>query len=474
MISKAKRKGRCNWVCCLLTVWLAYPGVTFSQDTQRPANPREMLAVMQIDDSLLRQFVDGRPVGEQETESLLRILFRLPGFAQVDIDRWTKPLGDTKSLLDACAQNRFELFELRGQVQSIQTRTVLPELVDRLGFAEYYRVLLKCDQFQSVVYLRELPQTWRGPYSQGESIRQQVSVQALLLKRQDIQGAPALVFAATRLSWYPDSASAMLGVTESQVLLGRMGVDCSQFANLQHRATMRSEDRESFYQMLAAVRHAETTQFEKLASRSFDISRLIRQPSQVVGELYALQGTARRAIRIEVGDRDIRERFGIDHYFEVEVFLPLPKPVRFVDERHSEGKVFQDYPFVICVPDLPPQMPTGDDIRVPVRFAGFFLKLWAYRTQFMADMQTRDSKPAKQLSPLLIGPSVLPIETVPPANSPLSLIIAGLFIASLLLLWALMGRASYLDRRRSQQLFQKNLPVDSTFSDLRSSEKTER
>ena len=38
---------------------------------------------------------------------------------------------------------------------------------------------------------------------------------------------------------------------------------------------------------------------------------------------------------------------------------------------------------MICVPELPTGMEQGDDIRVPITFSGFFLKLWAYESEFM-------------------------------------------------------------------------------------------
>ena len=248
-------------------------------------------------------------------------------------------------------------------------------------------------------------------------------------------------------------------------MLSQLGVDTSRLTDIQHRASMKGGDRESFYQLIAAVHHSESTQFAKLGRREFEISRMIKTPQNVVGELYTLHGLARRAVRINVDDADIRERFGIDHYWEIEVFLPMEKPVRFVDEQNAEGKVFNDYPFVVCVPELPTNMETGDDIRVPISFSGFFFKLWAYRTQFMEEMQTANAKPAMQLSPLLIGPTVVP-DVAPPAESQVSLIIAGVFTGCLLLIWFLLWRASIQDRKRSKSLFEKNLPSDASFENL--------
>ncbi len=173
---------------------------------------------------------------------------------------------------------------------------------------------------------------------------------------------------------------------------------------------------------------------------------MIQQPATVSGQLYTLTGVARRAVRIRVDDPDIQERFGIDHYFEVEVFLPLEQNVRFVDPS-DEDKVFSDYPFVFCLRRLPEGMAVGDDIHQAVRISGFFMKLWAYQTQFMSG-NVRDRKPRQlQLSPLLIGPSAELLQTQPSRNPYLSAVIATLFTIGLLAIWLVMWRFSVGDRR---------------------------
>ena len=58
-------------------------------------------------------------------------------------------------------------------------------------------------------------------------------------------------------------------------------------------------------------------------------------------------------------------------------------------------------------------MERGDDIRVQVDFSGFFMKLWAYRSQFMSGDQPRSAAPRLQQSPLLIGPTVTPTQPKP-------------------------------------------------------------
>ena len=341
----------------LLVVWAA---PLFAQPEASSRTPREMLRIMQIDDSVLDQFVDGREVDKGEQEPLLRLLFRLPTVPQIDLDRWSRALPESTSHDRICSEHRFDFFELEGTVDQIDARSIIPELVQRLGFSEYFQLTVSHGTQKSLVFVQQLPEAWSRSMEMGNVIHEPVRVQGLLLKYQSVDGQSTLVFAAPRIHWYPTQASPERGVTDDLVMLANMGVDIATLADVQHRTKMTRQDRESFYQLLTAVRHAEPSQFEKLGRQDFDIGRLIREPESAMGELYALEGLARRAIRIEVTDADITERFGIDHYFEVEVFVPMERSVRFVNEaKQQEARVFQDYPFVFCVPEPPARHATG-------------------------------------------------------------------------------------------------------------------
>lgn len=439
---------------------------------QRVASPREMLDIVQVDASQRKHFVDDRPLTD-ESETLGRILFRLPSFSQADIDRWTKVIEEPEAMLRNPDSYRFEMFDVRGVVASLRRIQVIPELVQRLGFDEYFEIDIQHDEIQSTIYCRDIPKRWRAAFDEqplavvnGETIR----AQALLLKRTlDENGKRSLVFAAPRINWHPSKSSASLGTTEDQVLLGQLGLDIDRLSDLVQKAKMTSKDRECFYQSLAAVRLVEPEQLARLGRKEFEIARMIQTPQDVAGELYTLHGLARRAIMIRVEDKDIQERFGIDHYFEIEVFMELERKVRFVDPndpQDAEGKVFNDYPFVICVAELPPGMKQGDDIRVPITFSGFFLKLWAYETEFMSGGRARTAKPRLQQSPLLVGPTVTVGEQFSPEESQLSLIIACLFTGCLLAVWVLLWRASVQDGRKSKQLFRKHDATEGAFDGL--------
>ena len=124
-------------------------------------------------------------------------------------------------------------------------------------------------------------------------------------------------------------------------------------------------------------------------------------------------GTARRAIEIRVDDVDIRERFGLEHYYEIELVTP--------DSRGN--------PIAFCVLELPPGMPTGDDLYESIRATGFFLKTWSFRTAQSAEAEPGTVR--KQLAPLLIGRDVMRLtnEAAPDESRGFTVAIVAAFVA---------------------------------------------
>jgi hypothetical protein len=153
---------------------------------------------------------------------------------------------------------------------------------------------------------------------------------------------------------------------------------------------------------------------------AFSVFPLFNRPDQQRGRLVVLEGNARRAVKIVVGsgnaNADIRARYGIDHYYEIELFT-------------SDS---EDNPLVFCVRELPPGFPTGEDINEGVRLAGFFFKTWAFHTQGGAEGQGR----RRQLAPLLIGRAPVWIQPPPAASGTIyGAIAGGLFVAAALGIW---------------------------------------
>ena len=129
---------------------------------------------------------------------------------------------------------------------------------------------------------------------------------------------------------------------------------------------------------------------------------MLTQPETQHGRLVSLSGTAKRVQKIAIDEPDIQQRFGIDHYYQVDVFVSLDNTeIRFEPKGgKKEAPVFRNnYPVTCCVLALPAGLPARDDISVPVRFAGVYFKLWAYKSEYVSAFDDRQ----RQVSPLFIA-----------------------------------------------------------------------
>jgi hypothetical protein len=216
---------------------------------------------------------------------------------------------------------------------------------------------------------------------------ERASVQAVFLKTgsESAPGKRELYLAADRIAWHPDTP------------LGRLGMDYGLFDTVEQQRPITNQDRECFYQMLAAAGRMSSheSNFDAVdpAAR---LGPLTRNPQEHAGEPYAFRGVARRATRIQISDPDEATRLGFDHYFEVVVFVDLNSVLELA------GQQVRSYPVIYCVRELPPGMPTGEEISEAVRASGFMFKKWPYTTA-MTEAKRPD---LRMTSPLLIGKSV--------------------------------------------------------------------
>lgn len=199
-------------------------------------------------------------------------------------------------------------------------------------------------------------------------------------------------------------------------------------------------ERETFYQLLAAVSRAKPGSLRKAAEAEqgkdkdghqkwTTVASLFNRPEQMRGNLALLSGDVRRAIRVEVRDPDIVERFGIRHYYELYLFT----------------QDSQNNPIVVCVRDLPKGMPVGSgrDYCEPIEIAGIMLKSWAFTPK-----RTAEGKEGElQLAPLLIGRKPVWIERAKHKNSPWTgPIVTTVLVIGFFLLWYFLRRQAKVDR----------------------------
>ena len=309
----------------------------------------------------------------------------------------------------------------------------------------------------AIIYTENVPAEWHDGAHPDASA---AAYGAFLKAAGKDDGQPLWIFAAPRLAWYPDD------------LLGRLGMDFGLFDSIQDRKVITADDREAFYQMLAAVGRAKPDQLmtaaienlptlpeddrwtDRTGEERYLVTPLFNQAAAERGKLVELLGTARRTEKIVVDDADIVARFGIDHYYQV--FL-------FTDD--SQGN-----PLTFCIRELPEGMPYGNQPRYgeAVRIAGFFFKTWSYKVPKMMDptLSPDDPKTHHQLSPLLIGRSLVWYPAVQPASNTLSgVVVGGLFALAMVAIWFVAWRTrrrerKWLDQMESPPVFDSDDEVE--------------
>jgi hypothetical protein len=356
--------------------------------------------------------------------ALLRLASRLGRFEQQLRD---EALASTPGQAELPSSNPFAPVVALVQVQSVERVELPADDAAKLGAKQYYRCRVTRDEKSLEVIAEQVPRAW---LREGV-LPQPAEVLALRLLPDTLL--------AVQWRWLPTEPR-YPEVNFGESLLGGLGVDVASLEQVRDGGPLRAADAEPFYAVLSAMRQTGAHQLarfargnmpryasrwsneleaeepgqpasparRKLAAEArqvlgegrYPIAPLFNDAANQRGELYVLDGIARRAVAIETAaaaadnDRSVSRRFGVERYYEIEVFTP--------DSRNL--------PIVFTTLEVPEGFPLGDDIEVPVRIAGFSFKRWGYRTR-----QTTDEGGDKpQLAPLLVGRA--PIVLAPPAS----------------------------------------------------------
>ncbi|MEN1679803.1 MAG: hypothetical protein AAGJ46_09425 [Planctomycetota bacterium] len=282
-------------------------------------------------------------------------------------------------------------------------------------------------------------------------------------------GADQRLLIVPKIEWRPKQAGG--GVSFGMSLLGDLGMDVGLLDAVEDARPLRAGEHDLFYGVLNAVGEIGAHQLARFAAGNLDrfastyavdaegvdatlakvvrarasegefaVAPLFNNPAAHRGELMVFDGIVRRALRIdtktEADGEPARaaEVFGVDHYYELQLFTPDS----------------QNLPLVFCVRDLPEGFHVGEKLQQPARLAGFFLKRWAYRTRI--PKQGDRSADKRQVAPLLVGRS--PLILVPPAgpSAQTGLIAGGVFVLLLLALSIGLWRMSRGDQAFEDQI----------------------
>jgi len=403
---------------------------------------REFLRSCGIDDSHFDRLQDGRPINDDENETLMRIMFRMRDFPATHVQRWAARDFDLAKIQAGPEANRGQMFSIRGRVTHVRLFKPLPEVAERFELPHYYQCELQLAGGAPAIVLTEtIPKAWEH----DQAVDYRASAAAIFLKLAEAEPRPSRpVFLAPRLAWHPPT------------VLGELGMDVGLLDNLEDQKPLTGRDHETFYRVLAAVKRAKPRALLKAAreelkaagQEAFSVVPLFNYPQTQRGRLVVLRGVARRVIKIAVDNPEEQARFGLDHYYELALFTD-----------DSQGN-----PLVFCVPGIPQGMPTGQGAGFgeEVEVAGFFLKSWSYRAQPAEEApEPRPGSVSRRLAPLLIGqePVWHPLQK-PAPNLLWQGVVGAVFAAAALTLWFVVWQYNRRDeeaRRKFRTLHGEGL-----------------
>src|SRR5262245_49523026 len=351
-----------------------------------PTGPAEIFERFGIGTSQLESFFSGQPLSPSEEDVLAKILYHLPRLGLENIEHWRQKDVGFDQLAAASADHRAQVFRLTGRVKRVEKHALLPEQAELLEFGHYYRVqlALRDSPYEALVAVRHVPAAW----AIDAPLDERAACDALFLKVGDSASQPPqVVFAADRLGWFPDRPDEAHHIGSSQLALASLGMDIGLWDNVlkSNDPSLTAADREPFYQLLAAVGRAEKNHSPLTTHHSLDLVALLEKPADHYGDIVPIQGTARRIMKIPVGDADIQTRFGIDHYYEIDLFVPLgDAALRFGKDASGEkNPVYRNaFPATLIVRELPPDMKEGENVHEHIGAEGVFFKVWTYRSSY--------------------------------------------------------------------------------------------
>jgi hypothetical protein len=386
------------------------------------SSPREILERYDIGQSQLARFADGQPLSGPEEEVLIKILYRVPRLGLDNLARWRRDDAGWEQVTSAPADFRADVRPVRGRVTGVERRALLPEQAELFEFTHYYIVSVDLDGSpnKALVLARQVPSAWL----QGVVMNEPAEADALFLKLGKRE--KDLVLAANRLAWLPDRPHEQQAIGPSHVALARLGMDAGlwEIVRTANRRGLGDADREAFYQLLAAVGNAQAGRLRQVAPQPIDIVELLERPSPRQGEVFSIEGTARRIMKVMVSDRDIQSRFGLDHYYEIDLFLPLGATSLSLgkDSTGESSPVYRNnYPATLIVRSLPPGLKEGETVHHQIRADGVFFKVWTYRSAYTSKFGQL------QPAPLFVAREALVVQPQRPVNQLVS-VLAGTII----------------------------------------------
>jgi hypothetical protein len=428
------------------------------------ASPRQLLRLLDIGASDLSSFRDGQPIRPDDQEALIKILYRMPQIGGDEIDRWRHTEVPWASLRTDPDSARAEFFLLRGRVRKIMRQALTPRLATLFEFDHYYQLDVEPDGAPgtAVVFTRTIPQAWRNRSQLDERTR----TSAMFVKVGDERGGvSSLMFVAPRIVWLPDRVEADLGIGSDQVLLSNLGMDIGLWDDVRarDRLPIGADERECFYALLGAVGRADADELARHA-QPVQLSLLLQHPEREHGNIRQVTGKLRRITKIVVEEPDIRQRYGIASYYQLDVMVPVgSQPIEVRSEQGERaGPVYREsFPFTCCALRIPASWESlvgAAKVNRPVLMNGVFYKLWAYSNPLVASFDARQ----RQLSPMFVVGAPQAWDVSSRSRSGPGLLVGIGFCGLLAAVWGIVWAMNRSDRKHARKTAQQRLSQEQT------------
>lgn len=362
---------------------------------------------------------------------VVKLLYRVGKTSRANFQKYSQLSKDVAlaKLREETQQHRFSVFRLEGLAKKVE-KFNFPDAGDT-GLKSCFKVDFETtDGLKLIVVSRGVPTAWL----KSESLNEHSSLYGFFVAQRYADesakesGDLRPVFVTKRPTWEPDENSAIelpASLSQSYQLLAEHGVDVGKidYVRLQNNRRLGKLDNESFFQIINATQEIKTSE---IPDQSLSFVQLLTKPDDYFGHGIGIKGRVRRCFRVNIETAEVREQYGIDHYYELDMFYPLGDQK--VDIKNREGKVvkvYEDrYPLTVCAAKLPEGMTPDDIANHSVKINGFFYRFWSYQTASseQAGMQA-------QTSPLIIG---LVDEIDSSSTGGMDFVVAGLLLATML------------------------------------------
>jgi hypothetical protein len=360
---------------------------------------------------------------DSDSQHFRRLLYRIKQTSPDNLEKYSRFSHEVtlQQATQSIADYRLWVFDRQGTVTSFSRYKLADTEADEAIRSYYVSDCTAPDGETFQVVSLAIPSDW----NKTESLKQPIRFAGFLYSLVD--GVP--LFIADHIQWYPESANADLGITESAVLLAKHGVDIGQLDNIrrQNSKPMGATDAAVFFQTLIAV---ETIPIEPEVAR-LTFREIMSQPKQNLLQAVSFQARVKKCSIVQLPPESAARR-GFEKYYQLMVFPDIDGQI-VVSNPGGEDLVYRRFPVTVCARELPEGVTAAELENQQVEVSGFYFRFWKYSAEM-----TEAAGASGQPSPIVISRvPILLISDDRSLSTFLTSILGGIFVVLAIAWWFL-------------------------------------